>query len=95
MGCLMVPHLRAIRVLRLSGTYPIGYSATPTASTTNKPQRQLMTRMIDMFPVEEIVRALKHIDRFDSDVVDDKKVAAEKAIDVCEKVSDQIIESDA
>lgn len=54
-----------------------------------------MARMIDMFPVEEIVRALKHIDRFDSDVVDDKKVAAEKAIDVCDKVSDQIIESDA
>lgn len=37
-----------------------------------------MARMIDMFPAEEIARALKHIDRFDIDVVDDKKVAAEK-----------------
>ena len=48
--------------------------------------------MMSMFPAEELRRMILHLDRYDTDVVTDERVNAEKALDKLEEVSDQIIQ---
>jgi hypothetical protein len=48
--------------------------------------------MMSMFPAEELKRMILHLDRYDTDVVTDERVNAQKALDKLEEVSDQIIQ---
>lgn len=50
--------------------------------------------MMSMFPAEELKRMMLHLDRFDTDVVTDERINAEKALDNLEEVSEKIIEAD-
>lgn len=50
--------------------------------------------MMSMFPVEELKRMMLHLDRFDTEVVTDERINAEKALDNLEEVSEKIIEAD-
>ena len=50
--------------------------------------------MMSMFPAEELKRMLLHLDRFDTEVVSDERINAEKALDNLEEVSEKIIEAD-
>lgn len=50
--------------------------------------------MMSMFPAEELKRMMLHLDRFDTEVVTDERVNAEKALDNLEEVSEKIIEAD-
>ena len=50
--------------------------------------------MMSMFPAEELKRMMLHLDRFDTEVVTDERINAEKALDNLEEVSEKIIESD-
>lgn len=50
--------------------------------------------MMSMFPAEELKRMLLHLDRFDTEVVTDERINAEKALDNLEEVSEKIIEAD-
>jgi hypothetical protein len=47
---------------------------------------------MSMFPAEELKRMILHLDRYDTDVVTDERVNAQKALDKLEEVSDQIIQ---
>ena len=38
-----------------------------------------------MFPAAELARAMLHLDRFDTDVVTEERVAAEKSLDKLEE----------
>ena len=48
--------------------------------------------MISMFPAEELKRMILHLDRFDTEVVTEERLNAEKALDNLEEVSNKIIE---
>lgn len=50
--------------------------------------------MMSMFPAEELKRMMLHLDRFDTEVVTDERINAEKALDNLDEVSEKIIESD-
>jgi hypothetical protein len=50
--------------------------------------------MMSMFPAEELKRMMLHLDRFDTEVVTDERINAEKALDNLEEVSEKIIEAD-
>ena len=50
--------------------------------------------MMSMFPAEELKRMLLHLDRFDTEVVTDERINAEKALDNLDEVSEKIIEAD-
>lgn len=50
--------------------------------------------MMSMFPAEELKRMMLHLDRFDTEVVTDERVNAEKALDNLDEVSEKIIEAD-
>lgn len=50
--------------------------------------------MMSMFPAEELKRMMLHLDRFDTEVVTDERINAEKALDNLEEVSKKIIEAD-
>ena len=50
--------------------------------------------MMSMFPAEELKRVMLHLDRFDTEVVTDERINAEKALDNLEEVSEKIIEAD-
>lgn len=50
--------------------------------------------MMSMFPAEELKRMILHLDRFDTEVVTDERINAEKALDNLEEVSEKIIEAD-
>jgi hypothetical protein len=54
-----------------------------------KPEQPLM---ISMFPAEELKRMILHLDRFDTEVVTEERLNAEKALDNLEVVSNKIIE---
>lgn len=44
------------------------------------------------FPSEELGRMISNIDRFDTEVVSQQKINADKAINIAEKVSEQLID---
>ena len=50
--------------------------------------------MMSMFPAEELKRMMLHLDRFDTEVVTDERINAEKALDNLDEVSKKIIEAD-
>ena len=50
--------------------------------------------MMSMFPAEELKRMMLHLDRFDTEVITDERINAEKALDNLEEVSEKIIEAD-
>ena len=50
--------------------------------------------MMSMFPAEELKRMMLHLDRFDTEVVTDERINAEKALDNLDEVSEKIIEAD-
>lgn len=55
-------------------------------------QKSEQPSMISMFPAEELKRMLLHLDRFDTEVVTEERLNAEKALDNLEEVSNKIIE---
>lgn len=55
-------------------------------------QKSEQPSMISMFPAEELKRMILHLDRFDTEVVTEERINAEKALDNLEKVSNKIIE---
>lgn len=50
--------------------------------------------MMEMFPAAELARAMLHIDRFDTHVVTEERVAAEKSLDKLEEFSEKVIQDD-
>jgi hypothetical protein len=50
--------------------------------------------MMSMFPAEELKRMMLHLDRFNTEVVTDERINAEKALDNLDEVSEKIIEAD-
>jgi hypothetical protein len=48
--------------------------------------------MMELFPAEQLKRMILHIDRYDTEVVDDEDLKIEKLNNEVEKVSDEIIE---
>lgn len=50
--------------------------------------------MMSMFPAEELKRMMLHLDHFDTEVVTDERINAEKALDNLDEVSEKIIEAD-
>jgi len=50
--------------------------------------------MMSMFPAEELKRMMLHLDRFDTEVVTNERINAEKALDNLDEVSEKIIEAD-
>ena len=50
--------------------------------------------MMSMFPAEELKRMMLHLDCFDTEVVTDERINAEKALDNLDEVSEKIIEAD-
>lgn len=50
--------------------------------------------IMSMFPAEELKRMMLHLDRFDTEVVTDERINAEKALDNLDEVSEKIIEAD-
>jgi hypothetical protein len=57
-------------------------------------QKSEQPSMMSMFPAEELKRMMLHLDRFDTEVVTDERINAEKALDNLEEVSEKIIEAD-
>ena len=55
-------------------------------------QKSEQLSMISMFPAEELKRMILHLDRFDTEVVTEERLNAEKALDNLEEVSNKIIE---
>lgn len=49
---------------------------------------------MEMFPAAELARAMLHIDRFDTHVVTEERVAAEKSLDKLEEFSEKVIQDD-
>lgn len=58
---------------------------------TNK-QKPVLGEMIANFPIEELKKAMLHIDRFDEDVITDEKNKAADAEEKLEEISKEIIE---
>lgn len=48
--------------------------------------------MLSQFPAEELKRMMLHLDRFDTEVITDEKINAERAADELEKLSETIIQ---
>lgn len=57
-------------------------------------QKPEQPSMMSMFPAEELKRMMLHLDRFDTEVVTDERINAEKALDNLDEVSEKIIEAD-
>ena len=57
-------------------------------------QKSEQPSMMSMFPAEELKRMMLHLDRFDTEVVTDERINAEKALDNLDEVSEKIIEAD-
>lgn len=55
-------------------------------------QKAEQPSMISMFPAEELKRMILHLDRFDTEVVTEERLNAEKALNNLEEVSNKIIE---
>jgi hypothetical protein len=58
----------------------------------NKKEKPVLGEMIANFHVEELKKAMLHLDRFDDEVVTDEKVKAVEAERKLEDVSNKIIE---
>ena len=48
--------------------------------------------MLSTFPLEELARMIKNIDRFDTDVVNEDKKNAAEAIEKSEELTEKIVE---
>lgn len=57
----------------------------------NEKTKPQLGEMISNFPVEELKRAIMHIDRFDTDVVTDQKIQAVEVERKLEEKSEEII----
>ena len=57
-----------------------------------KKEKPVLGEMIANFPVEELKKAMLHVDRFDDEVVTDEKVKAVEAEQKLEDVSNKILE---
>lgn len=55
-------------------------------------ENPVLGEMIANFPVEELKKAMLHIDRFDEDVVTEEKTKSAKVEEKLEEVSQEIIE---
>ena len=55
-------------------------------------EMQVLGEMISNFPVEELKKAMLHIDRFDEDVVTEEKTKSAEVEEKLEEVSQEIIE---
>ena len=55
-------------------------------------EMQVIGEMIANFPVEELKKAMLHIDRFDEDVVTEEKTKSAEVEEKLEEVSQEIIE---
>ena len=60
-------------------------------SDENK-EKPVIGEMIANFPVEELKKAMLHIDRFDEDVVTEEKTKSAEVEEKLEEVSQEIIE---
>lgn len=58
----------------------------------NKKEKPVLGEMIANFPVEELKKAMLHLDRFDDEVITDEKVKAVEVEQKLEDVSNKIIE---
>lgn len=59
---------------------------------TTLQQKTVLGEMIANFPVEELKKAMLHIDRFDEDVVTEEKTKSAEVEEKMEEVSQEIIE---
>ena len=55
-------------------------------------EKPVLGEMIANFPVEELKKAMLHIDRFDEDVVTEEKTKSAEVEEKLEEVSQEIIE---
>jgi len=55
-------------------------------------EKTVLGEMIANFPVEELKKAMLHIDRFDEDVVTEEKTKSAEVEEKLEEVSQEIIE---
>lgn len=55
-------------------------------------EKPVLGEMIANFPVEELKKAMLHIDRFDEDVVTEEKTKSAEVEEKLEEVSKEIIE---
>ena len=55
-------------------------------------EKPVLGEMIANFPVEELKKAMLHIDRFDEDVVTEEKTKSAEVEETLEEVSQEIIE---
>ena len=55
-------------------------------------EKPVLGEMIANFPVEELKKAMLHIDRFDEDVVTEEKTKSAEVEEKLEEVSQKIIE---
>jgi hypothetical protein len=55
-------------------------------------EKPVIGEMIANFPVEELKKAMLHIDRFDEDVVTEEKTKSAEVEEKLEEVSQEIIE---
>lgn len=55
-------------------------------------EKPVLGEMIANFPVEELKKAMLHIDRFDDDVVTEEKTKTAEVEEKLEEVSQEIIE---
>lgn len=55
-------------------------------------EKPVLGEMIANFPVEELNKAMLHIDRFDEDVVTEEKTKSAEVEEKLEEVSQEIIE---
>lgn len=55
-------------------------------------EKPVLGEMIANFPVEELKKAMLHIDRFDEDVITEEKTKSAEVEEKLEEVSQEIIE---
>lgn len=55
-------------------------------------EKPVLGEMLANFPVEELKKAMLHIDRFDEDVVTEEKTKSAEVEEKLEEVSQEIIE---
>ncbi len=55
-------------------------------------EKPVLGEMIANFPVEELKKAMLHIDRFDEDVVTEEKTKSAEVEEKLEEISQEIIE---
>lgn len=48
--------------------------------------------MMEQFPIEQLVRMIQNIDRFDTEVPNETKKKADEAIEKSEELTEQIVE---